>query len=133
MTDNRTLDEVKSNDIDMLEQLIKKAKDYYFYNMKEAIAFTHKALFSTLAKHGVIVNERMHGKMVDRLLNNNNVRVESRNYDKQEDEWRSGIYVYKTDTGEMLAFISGITQKKSNIFTSIFHSARFVIKTNVQV
>ena len=133
MTDNRTLNEIRHDDIDMLEQLIKKSKDYYFYTMKEAIAFTHKALFGTLEKHGVTVNERMHGKMVDRLLKNSSVRVESRNYDSKEDLWRSGIYVYKTDTGEMLAFISGITQKKSNIFTSIFHSARFVIKTNVQV
>lgn len=86
MTDNRILDEVKADDIAMLEQLIKKTKEYYFYNTKEAIAFIHKALFGTLEKHGVIVNEKVHPKMVDRLLKTNNLTVENRSYTNEEDQ-----------------------------------------------
>ena len=133
MTDNRTLNEIRHDDIDMLEQLIKKAKEYYFYNIKEAFAFIHKALFGTLAKHGVKVDENVHHKIVDRMLKNNNVRVENRNYQTEEDGWRSGLYVYKTDSGELLAFISNPRIKKSNIITSILHSARYIVKTNVRV
>ena len=133
MTDNRTLDEVKADDIDMLGQLIKKSKEYYFQNTREAMAFIHKALFDTLAKHGIIVNERVHPKMVDRLLKNNNLMVENRPYTNEEDVWRSGLYLYKTDTLELLAFISDITVKKGSIIKYALHSPRYVVRSSVKM
>jgi len=132
-TDTRTLDEVKADDIDMLGQLIKKSKEYYFYNVKEAMAFIHKALFSTLEKHGVTVNEKVHPKMIDRLLKNNNLRIENRPYTNQEDLWKSGLYLYKTDTFELIAFISDVTIKKSSIITTVLHSPRYVVRSSVKV
>lgn len=108
MADNRTLDEIKQDDIGMLGDILKNAKEYRFTTEAECMAFQGDALFKTLGKLGLPMNDKMNEKMVDRILKTKGIRVERRRYDDEIDPERAGFYVYKEHENgdEMVAFIS---------------------------
>jgi len=103
MTDNRTLDEVKADDIGMLEDALKGKKETWFNTPDEAMRYIGDRLFKLLARLGIKVKKDMDWRMVDAQLGAHHIRVENRDYEG-DDEWRSGIYVYKND--ELTGWIS---------------------------
>lgn len=108
MTDNRTLDEIKQDDIGMLGDILKNAKEYRFTTEAECMAFQGDCLFKTLGKLGLPITEKMHQGMVDRIIKTKGIRVERRRYTDEIDLERTGFYVYKEHENgdEMAAFIS---------------------------
>jgi len=94
--DTRTLDEIKADDISMLEDALKGKKEHWFSKPNEAMRYIGDRLFKILGRLGVKVKKGMDWRMVQAQLGAHNVRVENRDYEG-DDEWRSGIYVYKDD------------------------------------
>ncbi len=127
MTDNRTLDEIKQDDIGMLEDLLKNSKEYWFNDEIKCRNFVGKCLFGILEKCGVKINEKMNPKMVDRLLETHDVKVENRTYDAP-DEWKSGQYVYKKD--QIAGFVSLPCLKKRSYLSL---SPSLMVRTNVEL
>ena len=119
--DNRTLDEIKADDIGQLEDLLKKAKEYWFTDVRHALQFQGEMLFKELKRHKVNVNEKMDGRMVERQLSKQKMKVENRAYPEEENKWREGIYVYKND--EIIVWISKIEAIKKSIL-NIYHEYR---------
>lgn len=103
MTDNRTLDEIKADDVSMLEDALAHSKVEWFTKPDQAMQYIGDRLFKLLGRLGVKVKKGMNWRMVDAQLGAHKVRVENRDYE-DEDEWRSGIYVYKGD--ELAGWIS---------------------------
>ena len=108
MADDRTLDEIKQDDIGMLGDILKNAKEYRFTTQAECTAFQGDALFKTLGKLGLPMNENMNEKMVERILKAKGIRIETRRYEDEIDLERGGTYIYKEreNGDEMVAFIS---------------------------
>jgi len=108
MADNRTLDEIKQDDIGMLGDILKNAKEYRFTSEAECMAFLGDCVFKTLAKLGLEMNDNMNAKMVERILKTKGIRIETRRYEDEIDLERSGTYIYKEQENgdEMAAFIS---------------------------
>ena len=102
-TDNRTLDEINADDISMLQDALRDRKEHWFTKPDEAMHFIGDRLFKLLARLGVKVKKDMDWRLVDAQLGAHDVRVENRDYEG-DDEWRSGIYVYKDD--ELAGWIS---------------------------
>jgi len=131
MAKDITIGEMKAYDIDNLEHVLKQAEEHRFSSHAEATGFVHACLFTTLEKLGVIVNERIDPALVDKMLNDHHVKVESRRYDEEEDKWREGIYIYKTDEDdierEIVGFISAIRSKESSVLVA---PEVFTVRTN---
>jgi len=108
MPDNRTLDEIKQDDIGMLGDILKNAKEYRFTSEAECMAFLGDCVFKTLAKLGLEMNDNMNAKMVERILKTKGIRIERRRYTDEIDLERTGFYVYKEHENgdEMVTFIS---------------------------
>jgi hypothetical protein len=108
MTDNRTLDEVKQDDIGMLGDILKASKQHPFISEAKAIEFQSACLYGTLEKMGLKMNANMDPMMVDRILKTKGIKVEKRAYNGEMDKDRTGFYVYrvKENGDEMVAFIS---------------------------
>lgn len=111
--DNRTLDQIKADDITQLEDLIKKAKEHWFSDVRHAMEFQGKMLFKKLDELGVHVREGMHPSIVDAQLKAHHVDVENRPYEDEVDKWRSGFYIYQH--GVLVAWISQIVPMKKSI------------------
>ncbi len=128
MTDNRTLDEVKQDDIGMLGDILKNAKEYRFATQAECVEFQSACLYKTLERLGLKMNAHLNEKMVDRILKTKGIKVERRTYDDEIDKERTGFYVYKQGENgdEMVAFISDPVQITDPL-------VYFVIKTNVEL
>ena len=122
--DDRTLDQIKADDITQLEDLIKKAKDYWFSDIRRAMQFQGEMLFKKLDSLNVHVKEGMHPKMVEQQQNAQGVQVENR---RNTEEWRKGIYVYQHDV--LVAWISQIEALKKS-FLNIYHEYR--VKSTVK-
>ena len=125
--DDRTLDQIKADDITQLEDLIKKAKDYWFSDIRKAMQFQGEMLFKKLASLNVHVKEGMHWRMVDQQKKAQGVDVENRRYQDEQDLWRSGFYVYQH--GVLVAWISQIEALKKSII-NIYHEYR--VKSTVK-
>ena len=129
MTDNRTLGEIKADDIANLEHVIhKQCKEHLFASGTAAAEFVSKCLFKRLRKLGVKVNGQIDQRFVDAMLEKHNVKVENRRYEEEQDKWREGIYIYKD--GEIVGFISQPTPQRSegNVFLL---SPQVSVKTNI--
>ena len=128
MTDNRTLGEIKADDIANLEYIIhKECKERLFRNGTKAAEFVGQCLFARLRKLGVKVDERVDERFVDRMLRKCNIKVENRRYDEEEDKWREGIYVYKDN--EIVGFISQPKPIKSKWL--FFLTPKVSVMTNI--
>lgn len=111
--DDRTLDQIKEDDITQLGDLIKKAKEYWFGDVRRAMEFQGHMLFKQLDALKVHVKEGMHPSIVDAQRKAQHVDVENRAYDEEDDKWRSGFYIYQH--GVLIAWISQIVPMKKSI------------------
>lgn len=125
--DDRTLDQIKADDITQLEDLIKKAKDYWFSDMRRAMQFQGEMLFQKLASLKVHIKEGMHEEFADAQLKAQHVEINNRRYQDEQDLWRNGIYVYQH--GVLVAWISQIEAIKKSVI-NIYHEYR--VKSTVK-
>lgn len=127
--DNLTLDELQSNDIEMLRDAIKNAKKYNFgKDMKKAVNFVRMCLGKTLVSLGIPhpqpppnVNSYeakvRHAAKLDKAMREKQVKVEHRNKYRGNDMWRCGLYIYQR--GELVTFISDVLTQRSTEFDPI--------------
>jgi hypothetical protein len=102
--DTDTLDDIKQRDILNLETFLKKKgrQQRSFDKLEEANGFIGVRLAQMLLNLGVPLESCDQG-LIDERLKSGNVKVEPRIYNTPDDEWRSGIYIYKD--GEIAGFI----------------------------
>jgi len=125
--DDRTLDQIKADDITQLEDLIKKAKDYWFSDIRRAMQFQGEMLFQKLASLKVHIKEGMHEEFADAQLKAQQVEINNRRYQDEHDLWRNGIYVYQH--GVLVAWISQVEAIKKSVI-NIYHEYR--VKSTVK-
>ena len=93
-----TLDDIKARDILNLELFLKKKGRHYgkFDSSVAAHLFQGQRLAEILKKVGVDLPRAANDPdyKIQEIMDQNNIKVESRVYES-EDEWRSGMYVYK--------------------------------------
>lgn len=103
-----TLDDIKHRDIFNLETFLKKKRRIVrTFERRDAALFFQGIRFSQiLEKLGISVAraQRDVTYQIDEIMKAKNVKVEHRPYpEESEDEWRSGIYIYKDN--EIAGFI----------------------------
>jgi len=102
-------------------------KTYAFPTYKAAVSFMGQALNKALRKCGVKVRPGMEEGRIDRMMSSKNVKVEHRAYGKDEQLYRSGLFVY--DNREIAAFISNPFVREGRI---IDLREQFHVRTNVK-
>lgn len=106
--DNRTLDEIRQDDIDKFEQARKNAKFYdHFKTRKHAENFQRRCVDTALKRMGLPDSMKLDEKRLDRFFQTSGVRIENRTYPHDRDFWRRGIYIYKTDPENVTRSIMG--------------------------
>jgi len=103
-SDHRTLDKIAEDDMEMLEHALKNTTTHWFNTPAEAMHFQGAKMFGLLRRLGIKVNQKMDGKMVDRMMKVKDVKVEQRKYDEELTAWRSGTYIYQGK--ELVGWIS---------------------------
>jgi len=131
MSDNRTLDEVKADDIDQLAQAHKASQRYEFFDRKQAYKFQGVCVQVALKNLGVEISRNINPKFVDKQMADKGVTCEQRRYHDEDDMWRTGLYVYKKD-GELAFFISNVKKNNPSPF-SINRVQKWAVLTNVKV
>ena len=130
MSDNRTIDEVKADDIDQLEQVVKVAQRFEFLDRKQAYKFQGICVQVALKNLGVEITKNVNPKFVDKQLADRGVKIEQRRYHGEDDVWRTGLYVYKGD--ELAFYVSNVKKNNPNPF-SINRTQKWGVLTNVPV
>ncbi len=105
----------------------KDCKTHAFISYKTAVSFMGKAMDKAMRKCGVKIRPGMEGSKIDRMMRSKNVKVEHRAYGKDEELYRSGIFVY--DQREIAFFISNPFVREGKI---IDIHAKFHVRTNVK-
>lgn len=103
-----TLDDIKARDILNLETFLNKKgrENKKFDSNGSAHAWQGARLVNILRKLGIDVPRAAVDKSydIDKKMAQANIKVESRTYaDNKDDEWRSGMYVYKDN--EIAGFV----------------------------
>ncbi len=131
MSDNRTLDEIKADDIDQLAQAYKEGQRFEFFDRPQAYKFQGVCVQVALKNLGVTITKRIHPGIVDKQLKDKGVVCEQRRYHEEEDVWRTGLYIYKKD-GELAYFVSNVKENNPSPF-SINRVKKWGVLTNVKV
>lgn len=131
MSDNRTLDEIKADDIDQLEQAYKESQRFEFFNRPQAYKFQGVCVQVALKNLGVEISKNVNPKFVDKQIKDKGVTVEQRRYHEEDDVWRTGLYVYRKD-GELAFFVSNVKENKPSPF-AIDRTHKWGVSTNVKV
>ena len=146
--DNLTLDELQSNDIEMLRDAIKNAKKYSFgHDAKKAANFVRHCLARTLVGLGMshpapppnvnsLLAKIRHAAKLDKEMREKQIRIENRNKYKGNDAWRCGIYIYQRD--ELVCFISDVLTMRQTEFDPISQKIGnerigFIVITNARL
>ena len=128
MADNRTLDEIRANDIDNIGHITKhELKEHLFSSKSKAGPFIGTCLFARLRKLGVKIDQHVDERFVDRMLKKHGIKVENRPYDEPEDKWREGLYIYKDN--EIVGFISHPQPLGGGAIHLL--APQFVVRTNI--
>ena len=104
-----TLDDIKYRDIFNLEVFLNKKGRHYrtFGSSAEAQDFQGRRIETILAFMGVNFQRGLREpEYFDRIFEEKNMKIENRIYqepDQIEDEWRSGVYIYKNN--EIAGFV----------------------------
>jgi hypothetical protein len=119
---NLSLDEIASNDLEMVKDAIKNANKYGFGKDKmKALGFVKDCVDKTLKRLGITVNppatkeaKARYARWLDNEMAMRQIRIEHRNRYRGASAWRCGIYIYQRD--ELVAFISDIlTQRRTEL------------------
>ena len=105
-----TLDDLKSKDIDNLENVMKGRVRRLFDNKLEVTRFVSAMTFGTLEKIGMPMNPSMTGDQADAAMKAQHIKIEPRGNYQGEDQWRAGTYIYKDN--EIVTFIGGAKLNK---------------------
>jgi len=113
-TDNLTLDEIGENDLEMAKDAIKNANKYSFgSHMKKSVLFVKHCLDTTLKHLGITVNppkdkssRKMYAHILDKQLEEKNIKIEHRKKYVGKEIWRNGLYISQDDV--LVAFISDV-------------------------
>ena len=146
-----TLGEIRLRDRDNFQLLYKACKPYPFDTEKEAMDFEGTAVNKALANLGVdqvaIINKwrrwgkdpkkakdlKFIGEQVQKVMDANDVKPETRKYNDNDPFYISGFYIYHGN--EIAYFISEpIEQKRSksrDTHIILLNQKEYVIKTNV--
>ena len=135
MDDHRTLNEIKKDAIEQLEQAVKDGDLFQFIDRKQALAFQVQAVQKAMALMGMPNSEIMDVKMIDSLMETKRIRIESRRYHEEEDLWKTGVYVYKLkedmqNIDELAYFVSTLKTVEPGPFNRN-RAKMWGIKTNV--
>lgn len=114
MANDQTLGDLKHDDVDNLEYVLKHQKVMHFKDSKLAFAASGELVRLCVLKCGVDLQKLMAlseslddvGELVEEALANNGIRIETRPYTNPIDEWRSGVYIYKNN--EIAGWVGGI-------------------------
>jgi hypothetical protein len=101
-----TLDDIKHRDIYNLEVFLnKKGRVYRTYPLAaKAAEFQGRRVEMILAFLGINFQRGLREPdYFDSMFKLRNIKIENRVYDEPEDEWRSGIYIYKNN--EIAGFV----------------------------
>jgi hypothetical protein len=101
-----TLDDIKARDVFNLEVFLNKKGWAYkkFQLSSEASEFQGRRVEMILAFMGVNFQRGLkEPDYFDNIFKEKNMKVENRVYDEPEDEWRSGVYIYKSN--EIAGFV----------------------------
>jgi hypothetical protein len=101
-----TLDDIKHRDVLNLEVFLnKKGREYKKFQLSsEASEFQGRRVEMIMAYLGVNFQRGLREPdYFDSIFKQKNIKVENRMYEEPEDEWRSGIYVYKNN--EIAGFV----------------------------
>lgn len=122
-TDNMTLDEIKDNDLAMVEHAIKNAHRYRFTNQQKAMLFIRHCMDTTLKRLGVNVSppkdnaaRMLYARTLDKEMKDKDIQIENRSKYRGNDLWRNGIYIFKN--GELAAFISNVMGNMREAYSS---------------
>jgi len=130
MSDNRTLDEIKADDIDQLEQVVKVSQRFEFLDRRQAYKFQGVCVQVALKNLGVEITKNINAKFVDKQMTDRGVKCEQRRYHEEENVWRTGLYIYKK--GELAFYVSNVKQNNPSPF-SINRTQKWGVLTNVPV
>lgn len=101
-----TLDDIKHRDILNLEVFLNKKGRLYrkFQTSKDASEFQGRRLEMILVFMGVNFQRGLRDQeYFDNIFKEKNIKIENRIYEEEDDEWRSGIYVYNRN--EIAGFV----------------------------
>lgn len=101
-----TLDDIKHRDIYNLEVFLnKKIRRYKTFDLSaRALEFQGRRVEMILAFLGVNFQRGLREPdYFDNAFKEKNIKVENRIYEEPEDEWRSGVYIYKNN--EIAGFV----------------------------
>ncbi len=124
--DNMLIDDIASNDMEMLRDAIKNASKHHFgRDMNKAVRFVQDCVARTFRRLGMtnpqpppncnsqMARARFAAKL-DMEMREKGVKIERRNHYTGNDQWRCGIYIYQR--GELVAFISDIFTERRTEF-----------------
>lgn len=110
--DNMTLDEIAEYDREMADDAVKNSHKYTFFDKRHALLFLGACIRGTLEYLGIKNPEKLNDKMLERLQETKQIRVERRKHHKGFDAWRNGFYLYQRDV--LVAFISEVMEEKGS-------------------
>lgn len=127
-----TLGDLRRLDEDNFQHLEEReCREYQFDTPDKAKHFMGRCFDTAMKKCGVKVAPGMPGKMIERLMEINNVKVENRKYPEDELIYVDGIYIYKNR--EIAYFISVPHIPKENMIWTGQGTPYVKIKTNVRL
>lgn len=136
--DDLYLEDLNYLDKDMLDDTVKKAKNYNFRGLNK------QAVFSEAVKcflEAVVLGLRHVGVDLDPLTfhavmqnyqseASGDVKIENRTKYREEESWRNGTYIFKK--GELVHFIGAPAEHKQSPFI-IEDRPHFIVRTNVRM
>lgn len=132
MHNDMTLDDLKQHDVENLENVMKNCKVYDVTGktVLEVGLFRANHIKQAMQYAGVEYYDGMPEDLIDKAMKRANVKLENRSYDSEEDQWRSGLYLYKNQ--EIVAFVSApLAERPSPMVLN--PNPRVVIRTNIRL
>jgi len=144
--DKMILEEIASNDDDMVRDAIKNSNKYRFMKAGKAIQFIGFCLKASMEFIGyknmqkmADIYEKATLAMIQHIIDpqiyqlTDEIRVEYRGNNQGNDMWRNGIYIYKDDV--LVVFIGSIMKEVPHILLNYRADQQFgyIVVTNARV
>jgi len=95
--EQRTINELYGHDVDNLGHIYKNCKKYWFRNYNDVAKFMIQVMDNTFEMFGFTkghVDITWHSDKINKVLKPYGLRYEKRVYQNEDDQWRSGLYLY---------------------------------------